>query len=74
MYQTVKRLLVDGISPRALWWLRLDHPLLMELDLGDLCRFVLRQWPKATPASPAYLFLDELTYAKKLGLVVEDLL
>ena len=63
MYQTVKRLLADGIPPKALWWLRLDHPLLMEIPLGNLCRFVLREWPEAAPNRPAFLFLDELTYA-----------
>jgi predicted AAA+ superfamily ATPase len=68
MYQTVKRLLADGINPKALWWLRLDHPLLMEISLGDLCRSVLAEWPGATPEQPAYLFLDELAYAEKWDL------
>jgi uncharacterized protein len=68
MYQTVKRLLAEGIHPKALWWLRLDHPVLMEISLEDLCRFVLEGWPGATPNEPAYLFLDELTYADKWDL------
>src|SRR5688572_18952926 len=29
MYQTVRRLIVEGVEPSRLWWLRLDHPLLM---------------------------------------------
>src|ERR1051326_8085400 len=30
MYQAVKHLLDEGVRPTALWWLRMDHPLLME--------------------------------------------
>jgi hypothetical protein len=32
MYQIVKHLLADGVQ--RLWWLRLDHPLLMEIPLS----------------------------------------
>lgn len=63
MYQTVRRLLQEGVPPLKLWWLRLDHPLLMEVSLGGLAKSVVR-WSEATPEAPAYLFLDELTYAK----------
>jgi predicted AAA+ superfamily ATPase len=35
----------------------------MEISLGDLCRTVLQEWPEASSKEPAYLFLDELTYA-----------
>jgi predicted AAA+ superfamily ATPase len=65
MYQTVKRLLADGVPRRRLWWLRLDHPLLMEIPLGELVNTVREG---ATANDPAYLFLDELTYAEKWDL------
>ena len=63
MYQTVRRLLKEGVPARKLWWQRLDHPLLMEVSLGSMVKSVIR-WSEATPADPVYLFLDELAYAK----------
>jgi uncharacterized protein len=67
LYQTVKRLLAAGIAARRLWWLRLDHPLLMQIPLGELGRHVLNAG-RATPTQPVFLFLDELTYADKWDL------
>src|SRR4051812_34301185 len=29
MYQTVRHLLTQGVEQNRLWWLRLDHPILM---------------------------------------------
>ncbi len=63
MYQTVRSLLAEEVPPHKLWWMCLDHPLLMEVPLGSLAKFVLHS-SKATPDEPAYLFLDELAYAK----------
>lgn len=68
MYQTVKRLLEEKVSPRRLCWLRLDHPLLMQLDLGALARAVLTMLG-GTPTAPIFLFLDELTYARQWDLL-----
>jgi hypothetical protein len=62
LYQTVRRLLREGVVPARLWWLRLDHPLFMQVPLDVLVRFTV-ELSKATPAEPAFLFLDELTYA-----------
>lgn len=67
MYQTVRHLLAEGLSPRRLWWLRLDHPLLVPIELGDLVRLVLGL-SGATPETPALLFLDELAYARSWDL------
>lgn len=67
MYQTVKRLLADGIAPKRLWWLRLDHPLLMDYPLGKLAEYV-RQNGGAHHENPAFLLLDELTYASRWDL------
>lgn len=61
LYQTVRRLLEAGIAPQRIWWFRLDHPLLMPLDLGVLVDIVRRS---ARPDAPAFVFLDELTYAR----------
>jgi predicted AAA+ superfamily ATPase len=65
MYQTVKHLLAEGVPRGRLWWLRLDHPLWMEVPLGELVNTVRST---GTPADPVYLFLDELTYAEKWDL------
>lgn len=62
MYQVVRSLLGCGVPSGRLWWLRLDHPLLMRHPLGSLVRLVLEAWG-AAPEAPLYLFLDELTYA-----------
>lgn len=62
LYQTVRRLLKSGIPPDRLWWLRLDHPLLMRIELDALARLVV-ETTKARPEEPVFLFLDELAYA-----------
>lgn len=63
MYQTVRRLLQNGTAANKLWWLRLDHPLLLEIELGELARFVV-ETSGASRDQPAILLLDELVYAK----------
>lgn len=63
MYQTVQHLLDAGIPPHRLWWLRLDHPFLMDMSLDALVRVVI-EVVQATPQEPAFLFLDELVYAR----------
>src|SRR3972149_2749796 len=35
LYQTVRRLLCEGVPPQQLWWLRLDHPLLLSIPLEE---------------------------------------
>lgn len=61
MYQVVRRLLAASVPPRSLWWLRLDHPILMQVPLEALVRPALDAMA-ATAENPLYLFLDELTY------------
>ena len=68
MYQCVRHLLGVGLDPRSIWWLRLDHPLLMDWSLGDLCRSLINYHAFGRRASRLYLFLDELTYASKWDL------
>ena len=67
MYQTVARLLQHGILSDRLWWLRLDHPLLMDLDLGSMVRQIIDA-SQASTKDPTYLFLDEVTYADRWDL------
>ena len=63
LYQTVRRLLDNGVEPGRVWWLHMDHPLLMRESLGALVREVLRVSPTSDDR-PLYLMLDELVYAK----------
>lgn len=67
LYQTVKNLLDAGVPAKRLWWLRLDHPLLMQVPLKTLVDFVVDS-SNATTKQPAFLFLDELTYADRWDL------
>jgi len=61
MYQTVQHLLDGGVDRDRLWWLRLDHPVLMQEPLGDLVRRIVDEH---AAGGELYLFLDELVYAK----------
>jgi len=63
MYQTVRHLLDGGLDPDRVWWLRLDHPVLLREDLGRLVRLVI-DTAGATAANPAHLMLDEIVYAR----------
>ena len=62
MYQTVQQLLNRGIPQNRLWWIRLDHPLLMDWPLGNMLTQITGI-AEATAKQPVYVFLDELTYA-----------
>jgi len=64
LYQTANRLIKEGVHPARIWWLRMDHPLLMNLELGSLVRSIVKG-AKASLDDPIYLFIDELTYAKE---------
>ena len=63
MYQTVRHLLNNGMSPGRLWWLRLDHPILLNVPLGTLVRLIVNV-TKAESGKEVVLLLDELVYAK----------
>lgn len=67
MYQIVKHLLDEDVPPERLVWLQLDHPLLLDLQLGDLVSAAIDA-AKATEAEPLCLFLDELVYAERWDL------
>jgi len=51
MYQMVRAFLATGVAPHRLWWLRLDHPLLIQLQLGALIKRVI-SLSQATAADP----------------------
>lgn len=63
LYQTVSHLIANGIDPGRIWWLRMDHPLLLPASLGDLVQAVLST-SGATEENPMFLMLDEVVYAK----------
>lgn len=62
MHQTIRRLLAEGLPPDRLWFLRLDHPVLLQVNLGELLS-VVRQGA-ANPDGEIFVFLDELVYAE----------
>ncbi len=62
LYQTVRHLLAEGIEPKRIWWLRVDHPYLISVELGRLARFVI-DVTGADDATPAFLMVDEIAYA-----------
>lgn len=61
LYQTVRHLL-ERVEPQRVWWLRMDHPLLLQMPLDELVRAILDASAAATDC-PSYLMLDELVYA-----------
>ena len=67
LYQTVRRLIKAGISAGKIWWLRLDHPLLVQESLGEIVS-VLLEGSRATTSDPLYLMLDEIVYAESWDL------
>lgn len=67
MYQVIRALLQHGVEPSKLWWLRLDHPLLIDWELGDMVNQIVRL-SNAVPEDPAFVFMDELVYAENWDL------
>ena len=63
MYQVVASLLERGVPASRLWWMRLDHPILMTHSVGELVQALVERH-RPTASDPLYLFLDELTYAQ----------
>lgn len=58
----VREFLSRGVEPTRLIWMRLDHPMLMNQNLGELVKHQMAT-TKASEAHPLFLFMDELTYA-----------
>lgn len=67
LYQTVRHLISHGTDPSRILWLRMDHPLLLEVSLGDLVQGVL-ETAGATDEHPLFLMLDEIVYASNWDL------
>ncbi|CAB4567391.1 unannotated protein [freshwater metagenome] len=72
LYQTVRHLIDADVDPSRIWWLRLDHPLLLQESLGDLVRAVVTT-SGATASAPAFLMLDELVYTNQWDLWLKTL-
>lgn len=64
LYQTIDKLLRTGIAKERLWFLRLDHPLLMHYQLGPWARSLIGRF-RGTDEAPLYLFLDEVNYSQQ---------
>jgi uncharacterized protein len=58
----VRQLIQTAMSPERLWWLRIDHPVLLRESLGDLVRHVV-EVSGSRPGHEGVLLLDELVYA-----------
>ncbi len=67
LYQTVRHLLDHGIEPQRIWWMRLDHPMLIEHDLGAHVRNIIHR-SDATSQSPAFVMLDEVVHSNQWDL------
>ena len=67
LYQTVRRLLAHGVPQRDVVWLRMDHPVLMDIDLGTLVRHLLDA-RSAAEDGPLYLMIDEIVYTENWDL------
>lgn len=67
MYQTARRLIDAGMSPTQLWWLRMDHPILLRESLGDLVSHIIEA-SGARAGNEVVLLLDELVYADQWDL------
>lgn len=70
LYQTVHHLLENNVGPDRLLWLRLDHPVFLEMPLLSLLREALGNVPRD---GTTFLFLDELTYARDWDKVLKTL-
>lgn len=64
MYQTIQALIDHGVRADRLWFLRLDHPLLMERELDAWVRVLIETY-RASSEKPLYLFLDEINYSPR---------
>lgn len=71
MYQTVRHLLHQGIDARRLIWLRLDHPILLGMTIGDLVPPLIKA--AGAGGDPAFLFLDEVVYSDEWDLWLKTL-
>ncbi len=63
MQQALQSLLGSGVYGKRVMWVSLDHPPLMDVDLGDFIRAAAGS-AEATIEHPVFLFLDELIYAQ----------
>lgn len=64
MHQTIQALIEADVAPDRLWFLRMDHPLLMDYQLNGWATSLLRRYGGSTD-NPLYLFLDEINYSPR---------
>ncbi len=63
LYQTVSRLISEGVEPGRIFRLQVDHPYLLGEDLGNLVEFCIMTCAASTER-PTFVMLDEVIYAK----------
>jgi len=64
MHQAIQALIEHGVQPNRLWFLKLDHPLLMDYELNGWAKALISNYG-ASAENPLYLFLDEINYSPK---------
>lgn len=67
MHQTVQQLIDERIDPERIYWMHMAHPLVMRFSLGELVDIAIKT-TNATADKPAYIFVDEITYADQWDL------
>lgn len=80
MDQTAAHLMAAGTSPERLWWLRMDHPVLLRESLGDLVRHVVepvtarleRLDGRGVKEAALVTELDAVTHMQDLAVVKMD--
>jgi len=67
LYQTVQNLIDKGIPERRLWFMRMDHPLFLDFELGRWVQFLIHH-EKPSNEKPLFLFIDEINYSRNWDL------
>ena len=73
MYQTVRHLIAAGTPPERLWWLRMDHPVLLRESLGELVRHVI-EVSEASPGNEGGPAARRAGLRRPVGPVAQDVL
>lgn len=63
IHHAVQRLLAEGVAPRQIAYVSVDHPLYNDLGLEDLVE-LYREASGADRTTTAYVFFDEVQYQK----------
>jgi len=64
MHQTIQSLLEQRVAADRLWFLKMDHPLLMDYELDGWVKALINNY-RASEKNPLYLFIDEINYSNR---------